>query len=68
VRNGARVRQQRHRAREESGRIVLQVELPEAEIVELLITAALLNPQCDFYTRADLAAGVARFLELARHA
>jgi hypothetical protein len=65
---GAILRQKRHRERERSGRIVLQVELPEAEIVELLITAAVLNPHADFYTRADLAEGVARFLELARHA
>jgi hypothetical protein len=66
--NSALMRQRRHRERAKNGQIVLQIELPEAEIVELLITAALLNPHADFYTREDLADGVARFLELSRHA
>jgi hypothetical protein len=64
----AAARQQRHRERARDGRIVLQVELPRAELIELLITAALLNPHADFYSREDLAEGVARFLELSRNA
>jgi hypothetical protein len=65
---GARLRQQRHRQRARDGRIVLQVELSEAETIKLLITAAVLNPHVDFYSRKDLAEGVTRFLELSRNA
>jgi hypothetical protein len=67
-RMSAALRQQRHRQRARDGRIVLQVELPKAELIELLITAALLNPHADFYSREDLAEGVTRFLELSRNA
>jgi hypothetical protein len=64
----AALRQRLHRARERSGKILLQVELPEAEIIELLVEAGLIDPRAAFYAREDLAEGVERFLSLARHA
>ena len=66
--SGAAQRQRRLRERERSGRIVLSVELPEDETIELLLAAHLLDPHASFYTREDLAAAVERFLSLARDA
>jgi hypothetical protein len=61
-------RQRRLRDRERAGRIVLSVELPEHDTVELLLEAGLLDRRANFYTREDLAAAVERFLLLARDA
>jgi hypothetical protein len=58
----ARVRRHRERARD--GRIVLQIELPEAEIVELLVEAGCLDVRRDYFSRQDIATGIERFLSL----
>ena len=64
----AAIRQRQLRERERVGRIVLSVELPEADTVELLLEAGLLDRRSAFYTREQLAAAVERFLLLARDA
>jgi hypothetical protein len=61
-------RVKRHRDREKNGRIVLQVELPEAKIVEMLIEAECLDLRRDYFSRQDIATGVERFLSLACNA
>ena len=61
-------RQRRHREREKNGRLVVLVEVDAAEVIELLVEARLLDARADFHDRADIAAGIARFLSLSRHA
>jgi hypothetical protein len=60
--NAARVR--RHRQRRRDGRIVLQVELPESETIELLTGAGCLDVRRDYFSRQDIATGIERFLSL----
>jgi hypothetical protein len=43
---------------------VLQIELPEAEIVELLVEAGCLDVRRDYFSRQDIATGIERFLSL----
>ena len=62
------LRKRREREREKNGRILLQVELPEAETIELLVEAGCLDLQRDYFSRQDIAVGVERFLSLARNA
>ena len=66
--NSAAARQQRHRARERSGRVLVTVELDAAETIEMLIEAGLLDPRRDHFGSDVLAEAVERFLRLARHA
>jgi hypothetical protein len=65
---GARLRQQRHRQREKNGQLALTVEVNAAEIIELLVEAQLLDPHPAFHGRAEIAAGIGRFLSLCCHA
>ena len=61
-------RVRRHRQRQKSGRILVQVELPELETLELLIASECLDGRADYFSRQDIAAGIERFLSLARNA
>ena len=61
-------RQRRHREREKNGKLAVLVEVDAGETIELLVEAGLLDPRRDFHDRADIAAGIARFLSLSRHA
>lgn len=64
----AAARQRLHREREREGRILLTLELDEAETIELLIEAQLLDPRQDYFTAPVLAEAIGKFLQLARHA
>ena len=44
------------------------IECDEAEVIELLVEAGLLDPRADYFEREDIAAAVAKFLQLARNA
>jgi hypothetical protein len=64
----AAARMRRLRQRQAAGRITLQVELDEVQLVETLTTARLLDPLAD-PSRADLERAVERLIEaLARDA
>lgn len=62
--SAAALRQRRRRERAKNGQIVLQIELPEAEIVELLVAAGCLDVRRDYFSRQDIATGIERFLSL----
>jgi hypothetical protein len=61
------LRMRRVREREKSGRFLIRLELPEAETIELLIEARCLDMRRDDFSREDVAAGIERFLSLARN-
>jgi hypothetical protein len=65
--SSAALRQQRHRARENAGRLVVSVEVG-CEVIELLTEARLLDPSADWHSREEIGAALARFLSLARKA
>jgi hypothetical protein len=66
-RAGAAERQKRHRQREKDGRLVVPVEL-DAEAIETLIEAKVLDGRSDCYGREALAAAVANYLKISRYA
>jgi hypothetical protein len=68
VRNGDVLRQRRHREREKAGKLALTVEVDAGQVIELLIESGLLDRRAAVHDRADIAAGITRFLELIRHA
>ena len=61
-------RQRLHRQRQRNGKLALTVEVNAAEIIELLVEAQLLDPRTAFHGRAELAAGIGRFLSRCCHA
>jgi hypothetical protein len=68
ARNGDVVRQRRHRAREKSGKVAIQVEVDAAAVIELLVEAKCLDMRRDYFSRQDIAAGIERFLSSCSHA
>jgi hypothetical protein len=61
-------RQRLHRQRQRNGKLALTVEVDTAEVIELLVEAQLLDPRAAFHGRAEIAAGIGRFLSLCCHA
>lgn len=66
--SAAALRQQRYREREREGKIMVTIQVDAAEIIELLVESNLLDPRRDYFPRSDIAAGIERFLILARDA
>lgn len=63
----AAARQRLYRRREAEGRLVVNLEI-DAEDVDLLVAAQVLDGRSNFHTREEIAAAVKQFLRLSRDA